>query len=147
MVNKKPLPSKLEVALIPRFQHMDCQQQFPGIYLFTNHARLSRPVKHLVLNREEWISPLEQLYLSIAVNEQDIRDDSQYQEYQAQNMLVISIKVSPFWRATCLYWPTTSPPETCISVKWRNRPWELLSTTSLTVSTTRLTASRTLNSR
>lgn len=44
---------------------------------------MSRPVKHLKLNKTEWISPLEQIYLSIAVKEEDIRDDTEYQEYQA----------------------------------------------------------------
>lgn len=42
---------------------------------------MTRPVKHLAFNRQEWISPLEQLYLSIAVNEEDIRDDTVYQEF------------------------------------------------------------------
>ena len=79
----------MEIAFIPKFGCLDRQAQYHGIFMFTNHARMSRPVKHLELNREEWISPLEQLYMSIAVKEEDIRDDTVYQEFQAQNMLVI----------------------------------------------------------
>ncbi len=80
----------MEVAFLPRSPHLNKRQaQFPGLFLFTTQARLCRPVRHLQLNLPEWISPLEQLHLSIAVKEEDFRDDTEYQELQPQNMLSI----------------------------------------------------------
>ncbi len=39
---------------------------YPGIFIYTSHARLVRPVMNLQLGHIEWISPLEQITLSIA---------------------------------------------------------------------------------
>lgn len=52
------IPRDLEVVLVER---KDIQKQpiFPGIYLNSNEARLSRPVKHLASKKTEWISPFE----------------------------------------------------------------------------------------
>jgi DNA-directed RNA polymerase I subunit RPA2 len=81
----KPLPEKIEIGtiilflgFIPKFRNLNRQSQFSGIFLFTNEARMTRPVKHLKLNKQEWISPLEQIYMSIAVYEEDVRDDTVY---------------------------------------------------------------------
>jgi len=49
---------------------------FPGIFISTSIARFSRPVNNLEAGGTEWIGPLEQLELSIACLEEDIRSDT-----------------------------------------------------------------------
>ena len=41
--------------------------QFPGVFLFSELARLSRPVRNLALDRIEMIGSFEQAYRNIAV--------------------------------------------------------------------------------
>lgn len=65
-----------EVAAFPK---QDVKSPiFPGVYINTTLARLMRPVLNLRLNTIEWISPLEQVNLSIACTQADIRTDTQY---------------------------------------------------------------------
>ena len=49
---------------------------FPGIFLSSQVARFVRPVQNLVVGAVEWIGPLEQIALSIATLEEDIRPDT-----------------------------------------------------------------------
>ena len=49
---------------------------FPGIFLSSQPSRFVRPVKNLVHGGIEFIGPLEQVNLSIAVQEEDLRSDS-----------------------------------------------------------------------
>jgi hypothetical protein len=49
---------------------------FPGIFLASTIARFVRPVKNLEVGGVEWIGPLEQLNMSIACQEEDIRSDT-----------------------------------------------------------------------
>jgi DNA-directed RNA polymerase I subunit RPA2 len=51
-------------------------KQFPGIFMSTNIARFTRPVTNLEAGGTEWIGPLEQMELSIACLEEDIRSDT-----------------------------------------------------------------------
>lgn len=69
---------------------------FPGVYISTNIARFSRPVMNLEAGGVEWIGPLEQLELSIAVLEEDIRTDTTHQELSPVNMMSIIASTVPF---------------------------------------------------
>ncbi len=55
-----------------------------------------RPVKHLRADAVEWISPFEQVYLSIACSEEDIRNDTEYQEISPERVLSILASNIPF---------------------------------------------------
>lgn len=70
--------------------------QFPGIYLNSNIGRFLRPVKHLRLDQVEWIGPFEQVHLSIACMEEDIRSDSEYQEISSAFFLSVLPSNIPF---------------------------------------------------
>ena len=49
---------------------------FPGIFLSSQVSRFVRPVQNLIVGGVEWIGPLEQIALSIATLEEDIRPDT-----------------------------------------------------------------------
>ena len=45
--------------------------QYPGFYMFTNTARMMRPVKNLAFNAVEMIGTFEQVYLNICVTPEE----------------------------------------------------------------------------
>lgn len=49
---------------------------FPGVFLSSQVSRFVRPVQNLIEGAIEWIGPLEQVALSIATLEEDIRPDT-----------------------------------------------------------------------
>jgi len=49
---------------------------FPGIFMSSQVSRFVRPVQNLTEGNIEWIGPLEQIALSIAALEEDIRPDT-----------------------------------------------------------------------
>jgi len=55
-----------------------------------------RPVKNLEHGGIEFIGPLEQVNLSIAVQEEDLRTDSTHQELDPINMLSVIASTIPF---------------------------------------------------
>lgn len=59
----------MEISFIPRTKQAS---QFPGIFIFTNPARMVRPVKNLVSKTTELIGTLEQVYLHVALNPEDV---------------------------------------------------------------------------
>lgn len=61
--------------------------QYRGIYLYSTEGRPLRQVLHLGLNKNEWIDPLEQSYMSIACNMEDLREDTTHQELHPANVL------------------------------------------------------------
>lgn len=69
---------------------------FPGIFMASTVARFIRPVMNLEVGGTEWIGPLEQLNMSIACQEEDIRSDTTHQELDAINMLSIIATMQPF---------------------------------------------------
>lgn len=69
---------------------------FPGIFLSSQVARFVRPVQNLVSGAIEWIGPLEQIALSIATLEEDIRPDTTHQELDCLNVLSVIASTIPF---------------------------------------------------
>ena len=84
------IPRELEIG------YVHSSPQLSGFYLFSNSGRFQRRVHNLIHNREELISPFEQVYLSIAVEECDIRSDSSHQELKDENILSIVAGMIPF---------------------------------------------------
>ena len=52
------VPSALEIGFVPRSK---VASQFPGIFLFTDIARLIRPVRNLMTDTVEYIGTFEQV--------------------------------------------------------------------------------------
>ena len=69
---------------------------FPGVFLATTPARFVRPVKNLEIDGIEFIGPLEQVNMSIACLEEDLRSDSTHKELDPLNMLSIIASTIPF---------------------------------------------------
>ena len=69
---------------------------FPGIFMSSQVSRFVRPVQNLTEGNIEWIGPLEQIALSIATLEEDIRPDTTHQELDCMNVLSIIASTIPF---------------------------------------------------
>lgn len=91
----KDVPETLEVGFVPKSVH-SVSLQYPGIFLFTCIARMVRKVKNLSLNKEEYIGPLEQIYLDIACLPEDIRPETTHQELDPIKMLSLVASLTPF---------------------------------------------------
>lgn len=110
------MPSTLEVAYLPPTFQVDDEQNdnpednvqssnksqgmknrfFPGIFLHSGISRFVRPVRNLEVGGIEWIGPLEQVNMSIACLEEDIRSDTTHQEIDPINVLSIIASTIPF---------------------------------------------------
>ena len=104
----RSVPQTIEVAYLPpgsttgsrNSQSSDLIKEknyyFPGVFLSSQISRFVRPVQNLVSGGVEWIGPLEQIALSIATLEEDIRPDTTHQELDCLNVLSIIASTIPF---------------------------------------------------
>lgn len=87
------VPIDLEVGYIPHTKG----GQYPGIYLFSQAARLVRPVRYLPLDKNDFVGPFEQPFMSIACTEGDIESgESTHVEHEPTNILSIVANQTPF---------------------------------------------------
>jgi DNA-directed RNA polymerase I subunit RPA2 len=87
------VPNELEVGYIPNASG----GQYPGIYIFSQSARMVRPVKYLPLDKQDFVGPFEQPYLSIACTDSEIESgESSHVEYDPTNILSIVANQTPF---------------------------------------------------
>ncbi|XP_059501176.1 DNA-directed RNA polymerase I subunit RPA2 [Stegostoma tigrinum] len=90
----KKVPPWIEIVLIPM---MDKPSIYPGLYLFTTMNRMMRPVRNLVLGKQELIGTLEQLYMNIAITETDILSGvTSHQELFPHAMLSVVANFIPY---------------------------------------------------
>jgi DNA-directed RNA polymerase I subunit RPA2 len=88
------VPPTLEVALI---LPGNPGAPYPGLYLFTGAARLTRPVLHRSSGKVEMIGPMEQAFMDIACLDEDIREGiTTHQELDPTNMLSLIANLTPF---------------------------------------------------
>jgi|UPI00043EBA79 DNA-directed RNA polymerase I subunit RPA2 len=69
---------------------------FPGLFLSADAARMSRPVKQMDTQRVEWIGPMEQVFMDIAVTKSDVRPATSHMEIKPTNMLSLVASLTPF---------------------------------------------------
>ncbi|KAI9800142.1 MAG: DNA-directed RNA polymerase I subunit RPA2 [Piccolia ochrophora] len=87
------IPIELEIGYIPP----SSGGQYPGIYLFSQQARMYRPVKYLPLDRNDFVGPLEQPYMSIACTEKEVvNGEDTHVEYHPTYILSILANMTPF---------------------------------------------------
>ncbi|KAI4247523.1 MAG: hypothetical protein L6R40_001471 [Gallowayella cf. fulva] len=87
------VPVELEVGYI----HNSKGGQYPGIYLFSQASRMIRPVKYLPLDKEDFVGPFEQPYMSIACTDSEIESgESTHVEFDPTNILSIVANQTPF---------------------------------------------------
>ena len=87
------IPRGLEIGYVPNSNG----GQYPGIYMFSQSARMYRPVKHLALDKMDYVGPFEQPFMEIACLESDlIAGLSTHIEYTPTNILSIVANMTPF---------------------------------------------------
>lgn len=70
---------------------------YGGLYIFTDAARVVRPVLHRATGKVEMIGPMEQPFLDIACLPEDIREGTTtHQELDSTNMLSLIASLTPF---------------------------------------------------
>ncbi|KAM0329807.1 hypothetical protein ACHAQA_003971 [Verticillium albo-atrum] len=87
------VPLELEVGYVPPSNG----GSYPGLYISSKAARMVRPVKYLPLQKQDYVGPHEQPYMSIAVVENEIvSGESTHVEFDPTNMLSILANMTPF---------------------------------------------------
>ncbi|KAJ1331189.1 DNA-directed RNA polymerase I subunit RPA2 [Microdochium nivale] len=87
------LPLQLEIGYVPASRG----GSYPGIFMSSEPSRMVRPTKYLPLEKQDFVGPLEQPYMSIAVTEQEIASgESTHVELDPTNMLSILANMTPF---------------------------------------------------
>uniref|UniRef100_A0A8D0HDK0 DNA-directed RNA polymerase subunit beta n=1 Tax=Sphenodon punctatus TaxID=8508 RepID=A0A8D0HDK0_SPHPU len=90
----KKVPLWTEVVLIPMTGKPSL---YPGLLIFTTPCRMIRPVRNLALGREELIGTLEQVFMNIAVLEDEIvLGVTTHQELFPHSMLSVVANFIPF---------------------------------------------------
>ncbi|KAL9942307.1 DNA-directed RNA polymerase I subunit RPA2 [Verticillium nonalfalfae] len=87
------VPLELEIGYVPPSNG----GSYPGLYIASKAARMVRPVKYLPLQKQDYVGPHEQPYMSIAVVEKEIiSGESTHVEFDPTNMLSILANMTPF---------------------------------------------------
>ncbi|KAF3937034.1 hypothetical protein ABW19_dt0210370 [Dactylella cylindrospora] len=86
------VPKDLEIGYVP----VSNGGQYPGVYLFSQEARMIRPVKYIPLKKEDFVGPFEQPFLEIAVTDPEIKSGDSHVEFDPTNILSIVANMTPF---------------------------------------------------
>ncbi|OJJ45405.1 hypothetical protein ASPZODRAFT_70020 [Penicilliopsis zonata CBS 506.65] len=87
------IPLELEIGYVPNSNG----GQYPGIYMFSQSARMYRPVKYLALEKLDYVGPFEQPFMEIACLESDlVAGVSTHIEFTPTNILSIVANMTPF---------------------------------------------------
>ncbi|KAJ5179823.1 DNA-directed RNA polymerase I subunit RPA2 [Penicillium capsulatum] len=90
---KNNIPLGLEIGYVPNSNG----GQYPGIYMFSQSARMYRPVKYLALDKMDYVGPFEQPFMEIACLQSDlIAGLSTHIEFTPTNILSIVANMTPF---------------------------------------------------
>ncbi|XP_020843135.2 DNA-directed RNA polymerase I subunit RPA2 isoform X1 [Phascolarctos cinereus] len=94
VLGKKQIPPWMEIVLIPMTGKPSL---YPGLFLFTTPCRMIRPVQNLELGKEELIGTLEQIFMNIAIFENEIVSGvTTHQELFPHSMLSVVASFIPF---------------------------------------------------
>lgn len=87
------VPKQLEIGYVPPSNG----GSYPGIFMSSSPARMVRPVKYLPLDKEDYVGPYEQPYMSIAcVDSEIVSGESTHVEFDPTNILSILANMTPF---------------------------------------------------
>lgn len=88
------VPPSMEIAHIPTGS---AGSPYPGLFLFTEAARLIRPVLQRASGKTEMIGPMEQAFMDIACLDEDVREGiTTHQELDPTNILSLIANMTPF---------------------------------------------------
>ncbi|KAE8324101.1 hypothetical protein BDV39DRAFT_124517 [Aspergillus sergii] len=87
------VPRELEIGYVPNSNG----GQYPGIYMFSQAARMYREVKYLPLDKLDYVGPFEQPFMEIACLPSDlVAGISTHIEFTPTNILSIVANMTPF---------------------------------------------------
>jgi DNA-directed RNA polymerase I subunit RPA2 len=90
---KNNIPRELEIGYVPN----SSGGQYPGVYMFSQSARMYRPVKYLASDKLDYVGPFEQPFMEIACVESDLLPGlSTHIEFTPTNILSIVANMTPF---------------------------------------------------
>ena len=88
------VPPTIEVCLVKKTEFAS---QYPGLYIFTNPARMMRPVINLGLNMIEMIGTFEQVYMDICIRPEESHEGvTTHQEVNEVSILSFVANFTPF---------------------------------------------------
>ncbi|XP_043913930.1 DNA-directed RNA polymerase I subunit RPA2 [Protopterus annectens] len=94
VLRQRKVPQWTEIVLIPMTGKASL---YPGLFIFTNPCRMVRPVRNLALGKEELIGTMEQLFMNIALFEDEVMPEvSTHQELFPHSMLSVVANLIPF---------------------------------------------------
>ncbi|XP_019404522.1 PREDICTED: DNA-directed RNA polymerase I subunit RPA2 [Crocodylus porosus] len=94
VLQEKKIPAWTEVVLVPMTGKPSL---YPGLFIFTTPCRMVRPVRNVALGKEELIGTLEQVFMNIAVLEDEIIPGvTTHQELFPHSMLSVVANFIPF---------------------------------------------------
>uniref|UniRef100_A0A8C5V7K7 DNA-directed RNA polymerase subunit beta n=1 Tax=Microcebus murinus TaxID=30608 RepID=A0A8C5V7K7_MICMU len=94
VLREKRIPPWMEVALVPMTGKASL---YPGLFLFTTPCRLVRPVQNLGLGKEELIGTMEQIFMNVAIFEDEvIAGVTTHQELFPHSLLSVIANFIPF---------------------------------------------------
>lgn len=89
----KGVPLDLEIGWVPPSNG----GQYPGLFLFSTPARMTRPVKYLANEKTDMVGPFEQVYMDIAcMNEDVVPGLTTHIEFTPTNILSVVANLTPF---------------------------------------------------
>uniref|UniRef100_A0AC35TFL9 DNA-directed RNA polymerase subunit beta n=1 Tax=Rhabditophanes sp. KR3021 TaxID=114890 RepID=A0AC35TFL9_9BILA len=92
------VPLTTEIALIrSSTDPTNVSTQFPGLYLFTEPGRLTRPVKNLLWDKTEFVGTFEQVYMSIVIKPEEAEVGvTMHQELHPSSLFSFAGNLIPF---------------------------------------------------
>uniref|UniRef100_A0A2K5D6Y9 DNA-directed RNA polymerase n=1 Tax=Aotus nancymaae TaxID=37293 RepID=A0A2K5D6Y9_AOTNA len=94
VLREKRIPPWMEVVLIPMTGKPSL---YPGLFLFTTPCRLVRPVQNLELGKEELIGTMEQIFMNVAIYEDEVfAGVTTHQELFPHSLLSVIANFIPF---------------------------------------------------
>ena len=93
VVNVGGIPSTMEICLI---EFCDRPTQYPGLYLFSEPARMVRPVLHIGTGKIEMIGTFEQMYMDVCVIPEEAHELTTHQEVNQHSILSAVASLTPF---------------------------------------------------
>uniref|UniRef100_A0A2K6JZA9 DNA-directed RNA polymerase n=1 Tax=Rhinopithecus bieti TaxID=61621 RepID=A0A2K6JZA9_RHIBE len=94
VLREKRIPPWMEVVLIPMTGKSSL---YPGLFLFTTPCRLVRPVQNLELGKEELIGTMEQIFMNVAIFEDEVfAGVTTHQELFPHSLLSVIANFIPF---------------------------------------------------
>ncbi|EJD43534.1 beta and beta-prime subunits of DNA dependent RNA-polymerase [Auricularia subglabra TFB-10046 SS5] len=89
------VPLDLEIGWVPPSD--GAGGQYPGLFLFSGRSRMMRPVKFLANGKTDMIGSFEQVYMDIAVKEEEIEKGIEtHVEFSTSNFMSILANMTPF---------------------------------------------------